>query len=103
MLRRKQDDEVVDLVTSADGQADRVTGLAGRGQLQPWLEECLARGRSTSERTGLLMIDIGHLRDVNDTYGPDVGDELLRSVARRLTEEIGGGQKLLRYSGAEFA
>jgi diguanylate cyclase (GGDEF)-like protein len=103
MLRRKQDEDDIDVVPSPDGQVDRVTGLPGRSQLQPWLQECLERGRSTSERTGLLMIDIGHLRDVNDTYGPDVGDELLRGVARRLGEEIGGGQRLLRYSGAEFA
>ena len=103
MLRRKQDDELADGPPPPDGQVDRVTGLPGRAQLQPWLQECLQRGRSTSERTELLMIDIGHLRDVNDACGPDVGDELLRGVARRLNEEIGGGQRLLRYAGAEFA
>src|SRR5690606_17598964 len=43
------------------------------------------------------------LRDVNDTLGPDVGDALLRSIAERLGRETGGGQRLLRYAGAQFA
>jgi diguanylate cyclase (GGDEF)-like protein len=103
MLRRKQDDPVVEAATPSRDHTDRVTGLPNRSQLKPWLEECIDKARTTSERTALLFIDIGHLRDVNDTYGPDVGDGLLRAIASRLGGEIGGGQRLLRYAGAEFA
>lgn len=102
MLKRRQDDSTAG-GSGGNGQVDRVTGLPGRAALEPWLQERLTRSRSTSERTGLLFVDVGHLRDVNDTYGPDVGDALLRAVAERLGAEIGGGQKLLRYSGAQFA
>jgi diguanylate cyclase (GGDEF)-like protein len=103
VLRRKQEEESAVTTPVVDTGADRVTGLPGRNQLAPWLQENLDKGRASSERTALIFIDIGHLRDVNDTYGPDVGDELLREIATRLGAEIGGGQRLLRYAGAEFA
>jgi diguanylate cyclase (GGDEF)-like protein len=103
MLRRKQEEEAAAPVVAPDGPTDRVTGLPARGQLSPWLQEALEHANRTSQRTALLFIDVGHLRDVNDTYGPDVGDQLLRTVAQRLNAEIGGGQRLLRYAGAEFA
>lgn len=101
MLRRKSQDESES--APGDGRTDRVTGLATRDQLPGVLQECVERSRSTSERTGLLFIDIGHLRDVNDTYGPDAGDRLLRAVAERIGNELGGSQQLLRYAGAELA
>lgn len=102
MLRRKQDEAPV-VEAPRTGPTDRITGLPAREQLLPWLTECMERGRATSERTALIFVDIGHLRDVNDTYGPDVGDQLLRAIAARLGSEIGGDQRLLRYAGAEFA
>jgi len=102
VLRRKAEEAPVAAAPSS-GPTDRVTGLPAREQLLSWLKECVDRGRSTSERSALLFIDIGHLRDVNDTYGPDTGDQLLRAIAQRLGSEIGGGQRLLRYAGAEFA
>jgi diguanylate cyclase (GGDEF)-like protein len=102
VLRRKTE-EVAAPVVPSGGPTDRVTGLPAREQLLPWLKESIDQGRSTSERTALLFIDIGHLRDVNDTYGPDAGDQLLRAIAHRLAGEIGGGQRLLRYAGAELA
>jgi diguanylate cyclase (GGDEF)-like protein len=102
MLKRRQDESAAG-GSGGNGQLDRVTGLPGRGALEPWLQECLTRSRATSERTGLLFVDVGHLRDVNDSFGPDVGDALLRAVAERLGAEIGGGQRLLRYAGAQFA
>ncbi len=102
MLRRKQDEAPV-VEAPKKGPTDRISGLAAREQLVPWLQEALDRDRSTSERTVLMFIDIGHLRDVNDTYGPDIGDQLLRGIAGRLSAELGGDQRLLRYAGAEFA
>ena len=105
MLRRKGQDEGDDAQAGSAGGAttDRVTGLPNRDQLVPLLDACVSRGRATSERSGLLFIDIGHLRDVNDTYGPDLGDRLLLEIAQRLGAELGEGQSLVRWSGAEFA
>lgn len=106
MLKRRaqEADSAADETAARSGQVtDRVTGLPNRSQLAPLLRQLLEHGRSTSERTGLLFIEIGHLRDVNDTYGPDIGDRLLQGIAARIGNELGGGQRLLRWSGAELA
>jgi len=73
---------------------DELTGLPARRALS----EYLARlgGRYT-----LVMADVDHFKKVNDTYGHDVGDQVLRMVASRLSR-VGGGGRVFRYGGEEF-
>lgn len=82
---------------------DPVSGLAARNHLHDWVVEAIERSRPTSLRAVVCFVDIGLLRDVNDSYGADVGDFLLRSIGERLARIDLEGTKVLRYEGAEFA
>jgi diguanylate cyclase (GGDEF)-like protein len=73
---------------------DELTGLPGRRALQ---ETFLKLASSYT----LAMVDIDHFKKLNDRYGHDVGDQVLRMVASRLAKVDGGG-KTFRYGGEEF-
>ena len=73
---------------------DELTGIHGRRALLTDLRH----------RTGpyvLVMADIDHFKSFNDTHGHDVGDDVLRLVARQLAQ-VGGGGKAYRFGGEEF-
>jgi diguanylate cyclase (GGDEF)-like protein len=74
---------------------DGLTGLPARRAL----DEALVRigGQYT-----VAMVDIDHFKKLNDTYGHDVGDQVLRMVAAKLSQVSGGG-RAFRYGGEEFA
>ncbi|MEE1673328.1 GGDEF domain-containing protein [Agarivorans aestuarii] len=73
---------------------DELTGLLGRRMLF----EKLA---GMSKNYSLAMVDIDHFKKFNDTYGHDVGDDVLAMVASKLDQIEGGGQ-VFRYGGEEF-
>ncbi|MCW9002739.1 MAG: GGDEF domain-containing protein [Rhodospirillales bacterium] len=73
---------------------DELTGLPGRRALLTELDRL--GGRYT-----LTMLDVDHFKKFNDTYGHDVGDQVLRMVATRMMMVTGGG-KAFRYGGEEF-
>ncbi len=73
---------------------DELTGLPGRRALN---EQLLKLG----SRYVIAMADIDHFKKFNDTYGHDVGDQVLRFVASRL-RRVGAGGKAYRYGGEEF-
>jgi diguanylate cyclase (GGDEF)-like protein len=74
---------------------DELTGLPGRRALNDALQR--ATGRYT-----VAMVDVDHFKKFNDTHGHDVGDQVLRMVAGRLSRVTGGG-RAFRYGGEEFA
>jgi len=74
---------------------DALTGLPGRRALD---EEMLRLG----DRYAVAMVDVDHFKKFNDTFGHDVGDEVLRMVASRLGT-VGLGGKAYRYGGEEFS
>jgi diguanylate cyclase (GGDEF)-like protein len=81
---------------------DPLTGLLNRAAL-------LARGDSAlrllhrDQPVALLLLDVDHFKEVNDTLGHAVGDELLQVIAARLGELAGPGELLARLGGDEFA
>jgi diguanylate cyclase (GGDEF)-like protein len=77
---------------------DPLTGLANRAMLA----ERLRQADGDPERA-LLIMDLDGFKDVNDTFGHQVGDDLLVEVAQRLTGTIGDGDFLARLGGDEFA
>lgn len=83
---------------------DPLTGLANRGSLLASGDERLRDGyRDGSPQVSLLLLDLDHFKDVNDTIGHAAGDELLRAVANRLANAAGPGETLARLGGDEFA
>lgn len=73
---------------------DELTDLPGRRALNERL-------KMPGSRYTIAMLDIDHFKRFNDTYGHDVGDEVLRLVASRI-RSVGGGGKAYRYGGEEF-
>jgi diguanylate cyclase (GGDEF)-like protein len=73
---------------------DELTGLPGRRALMHELHKL-------SGRFAVAMLDVDHFKKFNDTWGHDVGDQVLRLVAARLAE-TGGGGRAFRYGGEEF-
>ena len=73
---------------------DELTGLASRRELN---ERMMGLGR----RYTIAMVDVDRFKNFNDMYGHDLGDQILKMVARKLAD-VGGGGKAYRYGGEEF-
>jgi diguanylate cyclase (GGDEF)-like protein/PAS domain S-box-containing protein len=79
---------------------DGLTGLANRLLFRNRLEQGFA---AAAADLSVLFVDLDDFKEVNDTLGHAVGDELLVTVARRITEAIDGGSMAARMGGDEFA
>ncbi|MFC4298387.1 putative bifunctional diguanylate cyclase/phosphodiesterase [Castellaniella hirudinis] len=95
--------------TAAHGQAhpmafyDPLTGLPQRQVFIGCMEQVLAALAHGEERLGaVLMLDIDDFRKVNETYGLDVGDQILREIGRRLSAAIRPHDSASRTTGDEF-
>ncbi len=81
-------------------RTDELTGLGNRRALLDRLNATLA----TSQPAGLILLDLDGFKTVNDTYGHDVGDQVLRAVAGRLIQAAGHqATEVTRLGGDEFA
>lgn len=90
-------DEIERLATT-----DELTALHNRRHLFELAERECARARRTGRPLAAMMLDIDRFKQVNDTYGHKVGDEVLRAVARRLEGCLRQEDILGRYGGEEF-
>ena len=81
---------------------DPLTGLFNRGFFFERGEQCLGGARGAGPAS-FLMVDVDHFKDVNDSCGHDVGDDVLRALAAVLAESMRPDDVLCRYGGEEFA
>lgn len=81
---------------------DSLTGLANRAKLYRVLDETLTIERETDDGVALLYLDLDGFKGVNDTYGHDAGDEVLKQVAERLLSTFTSQDLVARLSGDEF-
>ncbi len=77
---------------------DALTGISNRRFINAELEDWLRRAESFA----VLFIDVDHFKSVNDTFGHDVGDVVLKRVARALAETCASSERYGRYGGEEF-
>lgn len=82
---------------------DTLTGLCNRSRVQAELRATLEGDRAGDHSGMLLMLDLDGFKDVNDTFGHDVGDALLIRVADRLKAELRQADTIARLGGDEFA
>lgn len=73
---------------------DALTGISGRRALEDYLS-------TLGRHYAIAMLDVDHFKKFNDTYGHDVGDQVLKMVASKVAQVQGGG-KAFRYGGEEF-
>ncbi|HWE29648.1 MAG TPA: diguanylate cyclase [Polyangia bacterium] len=82
---------------------DGLTGLVNHRTFQERFSEMLARAERTGGRHALLLTDIDHFKNVNDTYGHPIGDVVLRGVAAVVRDCVRKIDLAARYGGEEFA
>ncbi|MEV8503628.1 EAL domain-containing protein [Actinoplanes sp. NPDC051475] len=82
---------------------DGLTGLANRALFRDRLEQAFAGAASTGTHLGVLFVDLDDFKEVNDTLGHAVGDQLLVAVGQRIAAAIGPRDTAARMGGDEFA
>jgi diguanylate cyclase (GGDEF)-like protein len=81
---------------------DQLTGLPNRLQFTIVVEEALRRASEPDSIVAVLLIDLDHFKEINDTLGHQRGDVLLRDTAMRLSATASEGEHLARLGGDEF-
>lgn len=85
-----------------DGRRDPLTAVYNRA----YFDETLKREFKVASDSGwplsLVFVDLDHFKNVNDNYGHQVGDEILRQAARHLEQAVRGSEFVARYGGDEF-
>lgn len=81
---------------------DPLTDLANRRLLEDHIKQALASSARNQHYCALLFIDLDHFKNLNDTLGHKIGDDLLKQVAKRLLECVREGDTVARPGGDEF-
>ena len=81
---------------------DGLTGLPNRELFEDRLEQALARARRRTVPLAVLFVDLDGFKQVNDTHGHEVGDDVLIEAGRRLRALVRTGDTVARYGGDEF-
>ena len=82
---------------------DHLTGIPNRSLIQDRMEQSILRAQRDHSKVSVLMVDLDHFKEINDTLGHDIGDKLLQKVCNRLRKLLRGPDTLGRLGGDEFA
>ena len=97
-IERKQLEQKLAFVATHDS----LTGLPNRFLLQDRLALAISQAERTSKKLAVLMLDLDQFKNVNDTLGHSMGDELLKAAGERLTGIVRGYDTVARLGGDEF-
>ena len=81
---------------------DFLTGLLNRGEILATLERELSRSEREGKPAGIILADLDHFKQINDTLGHAAGDDVLKEVAQRLRSDLRVYDLAGRYGGEEF-
>jgi diguanylate cyclase (GGDEF)-like protein len=82
--------------------SDMLTGLPNRPAFYNQLPLSLAQAEEAEHRLAVLFIDLDDFKPINDTYGHEVGDQLLQQAAQRLRQQLRSSDFIARFGGDEF-
>ncbi|MBX9710413.1 MAG: PleD family two-component system response regulator, partial [Xanthobacteraceae bacterium] len=102
--KRRYTDHLRDNVQNSIEMAitDGLTGLHNRRYLESHIGTLAEQASSRGKPLALMMLDIDHFKSINDNYGHDCGDDVLREFAVRIRKSIRGIDLAARYGGEEF-
>jgi diguanylate cyclase (GGDEF)-like protein len=91
-----------DMEHRTEAVVDPLTGMLNRNALATRIEELSQQSRVSGEPIGVLLGDVDHFKDVNDSHGHSVGDAVLRDVANVLRTHLRAFDLIYRLGGEEF-
>ena len=83
--------------------SDELTGVYNRRFFNEILSKQLSLAKRRNERVSLVIVDLDHFRNLNETYGRSAGDRILQQLARILSDSVSKSDIVARYGGEEFA
>jgi diguanylate cyclase (GGDEF)-like protein/PAS domain S-box-containing protein len=95
--RKRNEEEVYRLA-----HYDTITGLANRVQFRTRLEQSLEIAQRSGNKLALMYLDLDRFKEINDTLGHHIGDQLLKEVAQRLRHCVRAADTVARLGGDEF-
>ncbi len=81
---------------------DQLTKAYNRVYFEKNIDSLIAINREKGKETGIIFFDIDHFKNVNDTYGHQVGDDVLKTIVKIVNSNIRDDDKLIRWGGEEF-
>lgn len=101
-LRDITDRKQLESLLKNEARNDALTGLPNRRKLEEILPIAIQRAQTNQTTLSILFVDLDGFKAVNDTYGHNVGDMLLREVANRIDKSTRQSDTVARYAGDEF-
>ena len=94
--------EAANRALDLQARTDSLTGLLNRRGFESQMAFAMALARRSTRPLSVIAVDVDHFKRVNDTYGHEAGDEVLRRLARTLETRLRGSDVIARLGGEEF-
>jgi diguanylate cyclase (GGDEF)-like protein len=86
-----------------EAQNDYLTGLTNRRHLAALAQREIKRAQRFTRPLSVMLIDIDHFKNINDTYGHDAGDKMIREMGQLIAQHVRTSDVVSRHGGEEFA